>query len=310
MSCTIRIYALISLLLMSLTPILAQASTYIIKERNLTSVPGFFSPCADDFETCQVSNPDFPFVTVFYGARGNYVVAQGTGDFTCSPAAFGIPDPLQNVKKTCWIYSGFIDLKSNNVVTSGSPSQAISSQVPAMRGCAVDFKECLATGLWTGYYGANGKFVKIAGIGKFECAPASFGIDDPLQNVQKTCYVQEVYFGSVGLSDASGSIGTEVPGVTLNVSMLEMNTDTKIWGVHWVLKPGDRVINNVPSTGDFYFVPLLSNVPADYTVNGQGQSYPTDGSPVKISTNNQNITVNVSYSVNGKTINSPSVTFK
>lgn len=72
-----------------------------------------------------------------------------------------------------------------------APAMALVSAVPeGYTRCADDFGVCTTNNNWTGYYGANDTFVEISGTGAFTCLPQTFGIDDPVPNVQKACYIQ------------------------------------------------------------------------------------------------------------------------
>lgn len=65
----------------------------------------------------------------------------------------------------------------------------LTSVPPGLKACATDGKSCAATGNWTGVYGANDKYAKIAGSGKFTCLPKDLKVDDPAPKVAKTCYI-------------------------------------------------------------------------------------------------------------------------
>jgi hypothetical protein len=55
--------------------------------------------------------------------------------------------------------------------------------------CADENQRCNATGNWTGYYGANGKFAPISGSGAFSCTTSFLRLSDPAPGVVKKCYV-------------------------------------------------------------------------------------------------------------------------
>lgn len=132
----------------------------------VSSVPSGFTECAKDFGTCTISG-DW---SGYYGANSTFVEIKGSNNFTCLPGSFGIADPLPNVKKTCYV----------------KKQEALEGYLP----CAVDFATCKVDGNWSGYYGANGTYASIKGSGAFTCLPGSFGIADPVPNVQKTCYIK------------------------------------------------------------------------------------------------------------------------
>ncbi|HEV7699588.1 MAG TPA: hypothetical protein VGO43_05120 [Pyrinomonadaceae bacterium] len=58
--------------------------------------------------------------------------------------------------------------------------------------CANDFQPCNFEGTREVIYGANGIFVRKVIKGGSVCLPATFGIDDPVPNVLKKCYVADV----------------------------------------------------------------------------------------------------------------------
>ena len=64
------------------------------------SVPTGYASCATDGGTCKVT-PKIN-VSVYYGAKGRFAVALGSGDFVCNPKTFGINDPVPGVQKTCY----------------------------------------------------------------------------------------------------------------------------------------------------------------------------------------------------------------
>ena len=80
----------------------------------VNAVPPGFTACGTDGMVCK---PPAGGTTVYvvYGAGTTFATAQGTGNFTClpkgwvkspsasTPADLGVPDPLPNVKKTCYI---------------------------------------------------------------------------------------------------------------------------------------------------------------------------------------------------------------
>lgn len=146
-------------LLMTCCPAITLAGT-------VNSVPAGFTECAKDFGTCTI-NGDW---SGYYGANSTFVEIKGANNFTCLPGSFGIADPVPNVQKTCYV-------KQQEITAGYLP-------------CAVDFGQCQVEGSWTGYYGANATYASIKGTGAFTCLPGSFGIADPVPNVQKTCYIK------------------------------------------------------------------------------------------------------------------------
>lgn len=77
----------------------------------VAAVPPGAQKCADDFGTC---TPPANWASstngkLYYGASGKFVeipVGPATKPFVCHPNTFGIPDPLPNVKKTCYLLAG------------------------------------------------------------------------------------------------------------------------------------------------------------------------------------------------------------
>lgn len=79
----------------------------------LNAVPPGFTECAVDGGVCKV--PAGATAYVVYGTNGKFATAQGTGDFTCLPKGWvatpsaskpqdlGIPDPVPNVQKKCYV---------------------------------------------------------------------------------------------------------------------------------------------------------------------------------------------------------------
>jgi len=117
---------------------------------------------------------------VYYGANRSYFTAKKTGEFTCLPGPLGLSDPVPNVRKTC-----FVRPSARNV--SATPPTAKAGY----RACAHDTQECTIIGLWSGKYGANGRFVNISGTGSFKCMPAALSVADPAPNIRKTCFVKD-----------------------------------------------------------------------------------------------------------------------
>ena len=232
-------------------------------------VPDGFIPCADDFQNCTVGRAATPtdtggsiatIITVYYGAVGKYEVVRGQGNFSCQPATFGIPDPVQGVRKTCWVLASYLGSTSGNL--AASPSRTPLATVPAdMRECAKDFGQCNQAGLWIGVYGANGKYVSIAGSGPFTCLPGTFSISDPVENVQKTCSVRSVVFGSFTLRV---NPALNVPGVTVNYAVVA-GDGSKVGIEAFPVSP-DGSVSYLSSITPLELIADFSNIPSDYCI--------------------------------------------
>jgi hypothetical protein len=231
-----------------------------------SQVPDGFIPCADDFQNCTVGRAatQTSIITVYYGAMGKYIVSSGEGDFSCQPATFGISDPVPHVRKTCWILASYLGSTSGNL--AASPSRTPSATVPAdVRGCAVDFGQCNQAGLWVGVYGANGKYVSIAGSGPFTCLPGTFSISDPVENVQKTCSVGPVVFGSFTLRV---NPALNVPGVTVNYEVVA-GDGSKVGIQAFPVSPGGSV-SNLSSITPLALSAYFRNIPSNYCITLYG----------------------------------------
>jgi len=125
--------------------------------------------CAVDYGTCTI--PANTTATVWYGAGNVWDVFTGrSGSFTCLPATFGVADPLPGVQKSC------------ELVGSVPPATATV--------CAVDYGTCTipANTTATVWYGAGTVWdVFPSRSGSFVCLPSTFGVADPVPNVQKKC---------------------------------------------------------------------------------------------------------------------------
>jgi alpha-L-rhamnosidase len=125
--------------------------------------------CAVDYGTCNI--PANATATVWYGAGTVWdVFTNRSGSFTCLPGTFGVADPVPNVQKSC------------EIVVNGPPSTATV--------CAVDYRTCTipANKQATVWYGAGTVWDVFANqSGSFTCLPATFGVADPVPNVQKSC---------------------------------------------------------------------------------------------------------------------------
>ncbi len=146
----------------------------------VSAVPSGFKACVVDGKICDVKGS----WTGYYGANSTYATISGTGPFMCLPSAFGIPDPLGGVQKTCYV--------NQTADAEPLPAPTTVSSVPSgYTPCAVDGQTCVVSGDWNGYYGAQNTYITIAGSGPFTCLPADLRVDDPLYGVTKTCYVNK-----------------------------------------------------------------------------------------------------------------------
>lgn len=231
-----------------------------------SQVPDGFIPCADDFQNCTVGRAatQTSIITVYYGAIGKYIVSSGEGNFSCQPATFGISDPVPNVRKTCWVLASYLGSTSGNL--AASPSRTPLATVPADMGeCAKDFGQCNQAGLWVGVYGANGKYVSIAGSGPFTCLPGTFSISDPVENVQKTCSVRPVVFGSFTLRV---NPALNVPGVTVNYGVIA-GDGSKVGIVAFPVSP-DGSVSYLSSITPLELIADFSNIPSNYCITLYG----------------------------------------
>ncbi len=273
---------------------------------DLKSVPDGFIPCGNDFQRCELhSTAGNAIVTVFYGANGTYIAARGQGAFDCAPATFRVNDPVPNVKKACWIFAGYT--ASGIAGVAGSSNSPTKASVPErMFACAVDFAQCNNTsvsGFWVGVYGAGNTFKTIAGYGPFECIPGTFSIPDPVENTQKTCYVQAVQFGTFTVAE-SGSLPA---GVTKQYSVIS-GEGTKVWDVLYYALPGTK-IEHLPSNATFSVNVLLGNIPSDYRITVYGRTYDIRGIAIDIGAlkigRNVDYTGTVSYSYTAPSKSNP-----
>jgi hypothetical protein len=125
--------------------------------------------CAVDYGTCTI--PANKLATVWYGVGTVWdVFPSRSGSFTCLPATFGVKDPVPNVQKSC------------DIVLSTPPATATF--------CAFDYGTCTIPAKTTAtvWYGAGTVWDVFASrSGSFTCLPATFGVADPVPNVQKSC---------------------------------------------------------------------------------------------------------------------------
>lgn len=128
--------------------------------------------CAKDFERCRFDGER----EVIYGANGIFVRKTLKGGAVCLPETFGVADPVPNVVKSCYV--------SNAAPRdSGLPASATF--------CAKDGQVCAFEGERFVYYGAKSKYISKLIKGGQVCLPQTFGIEDPLPNVLKSCYIGE-----------------------------------------------------------------------------------------------------------------------
>jgi alpha-L-rhamnosidase len=131
--------------------------------------PATATVCAVDYGTCSI--PANTMATVWYGAGTVWdVFSYRSGSFTCLPATFGVTDPVPGVQKSC------------ELVGSTPPATATF--------CAHDYGTCTipANTTATVWYGAGTVWdVFPSRSGSFVCLPATFGVADPVPNVQKSC---------------------------------------------------------------------------------------------------------------------------
>jgi len=135
-----------------------------------TTPPLGATVCAVDYGTCTI--PANKEATVWYGAGTVWdTFTYRSGSFTCLPSTFGVADPVPNVQK------------SFELVYSTPPSNATV--------CAVDYGTCTipAKTTETVWYGAGSIWdvFPAHAAGSFTCLPATFGVADPVPNVQKSC---------------------------------------------------------------------------------------------------------------------------
>jgi alpha-L-rhamnosidase len=125
--------------------------------------------CAVDYGTCTI--PANTTATVWYGAGTVWdEFPSRSGSFTCLPSTFGVADPVPNVQKSC------------ELVGSVPPATATV--------CAVDYGTCTipANKVATVWYGAGTTWDEFPSrSGSFTCLPSTFGVADPVPNVQKSC---------------------------------------------------------------------------------------------------------------------------
>jgi alpha-L-rhamnosidase len=150
------------------------AGTYAFTGASVVPAAGNTPPlgatvCAVDYGTCTIAaNKE---ATVWYGAGKVWdVFTYRSGSFTCLPATFGVADPVPNVQKSC------------ELVGSTPPTTATV--------CAVDYGTCTIPAKTTAtvWYGAGATWdVFPSRSGTFTCLPATFGVTDPVPNVQKSC---------------------------------------------------------------------------------------------------------------------------
>jgi alpha-L-rhamnosidase len=132
--------------------------------------PATATACAVDYGTCAI--PANRQATVWYGAGTSWdVFPSRSGSFECLNTTFGVTDPASGVQKSC------------EIVYSTPPATATV--------CAVDYGTCTipAKTTETVWYGAGSVWDVFPShaAGSFTCLPATFGVADPVQGVQKSC---------------------------------------------------------------------------------------------------------------------------
>jgi hypothetical protein len=309
-------YAMVVLLALvggGFTQASAQGVTYQQVGTAQSSVPDGFMPCANDFQTCSLNAlagaPEVKTLTIFYGVPGKYTVIQGTSpnwtlsSFMCLPGTFGVPDPAPNVKKACWIFAGYPVAGPNDAAVGSPVEQVFNSSVltSELTKCADDFQTC-STGseswllpgtMWTGYYGVGDKFVKISGMGNFECSPSSIGVPDPMMNVRKSCYIRQYVRQMWYLR--STSLDT-VPGVsaTYKLSLYEGTG----WPISFPIRSGQGM-NNMPESTEIKLRGTISALPTGYAlIIGSSSLLPVSfGFANDVLVSKQNNSGKVTYSI-------------
>jgi alpha-L-rhamnosidase len=131
--------------------------------------PSTATVCAVDYGTCTI--PANKAATVWYGAGTTWdVFAKKSGSFTCLPSTFGVADPVPGVQKSC------------EYVVNTLPAAATF--------CAHDYGTCTIPAKTTAtvWYGAGAVWDVFPNrSGSFVCLPSTFGVADPVPNVQKSC---------------------------------------------------------------------------------------------------------------------------
>jgi alpha-L-rhamnosidase len=150
------------------------AGTYAFTGAGAVAAAGNTPPlgatvCAVDYGTCTIAaNKE---ATVWYGVGTVWdVFTYRSGSFVCLPSTFGVADPVPNVQKSC------------ELVYSTPPATATV--------CAVDYGTCTIPAKTTAtvWYGAGTVWDEFPNrSGSFTCLPATFGVADPVPNVQKSC---------------------------------------------------------------------------------------------------------------------------
>ncbi len=150
------------------------AGTYTFAGAGAVAPPANTPPlgatvCAVDYGTCTI--PANKMATVWYGVGTVWdVFPSQSGSFICLPATFGVKDPAPNSQKSC------------EIAFSTPPATATL--------CAVDYGTCNIPAKTTAtvWYGAGTVWdVFPSRSGSFTCLPATFGVPDPVPNVQKSC---------------------------------------------------------------------------------------------------------------------------
>jgi alpha-L-rhamnosidase len=128
-----------------------------------TSLPGTWTECATETNTCAFSGTD----TVAFGAQGKYDYATETNGVACSNTILGDPD--YGVSKACYI-------------------EPAPTATGVWQQCATETGTCSFAGTETVAFGAQGKYNYATVTGGTACSDTVFG--DPDQGVSKACYIE------------------------------------------------------------------------------------------------------------------------
>jgi hypothetical protein len=114
--------------------------------------------------------------------------------------------------------------------------------------------------MWTGYYGVGDRFVKISGMGNFECSPSSIGVPDPMENFKKSCYIRQYvrqmwYLRSTSLDTVSGV------SATYKLSLYEGTG----WPISFPIRSGQGM-NNMPESTEIKLRGTISALPTGYAL--------------------------------------------
>jgi hypothetical protein len=147
--------------------------------------------------------------------------------------------------------------------------------------------------MWTGYYGVGDRFVKISGMGNFECSPSSIGVPDPMANVRKSCYIRQYvrqawYLERTNLSGVSGVVAN------YKLSLYE--------GTNWAISfaiPSPGGLNNMPESTKIKLSGTISALPAGYVLDIKTPNVPpvSFGFANDVLVSKQNNSGKVTYSI-------------